>query len=182
MKPLILLVHQSADLYGSDKVLLSLVKGILDSGEFTPVVVVPESGALITILNALHVEVHVAEVGKLKRSVFTPKGLLHLPWRLAQAMRALTRIVNGRSIAVVHSNTLAVVGGALWARWHKVPHVWHIHEILLSPRVVSRGLTLLVRWLADTAMCNSMRTQQWLLAEQPSLARRSKVVFNGLPD
>ena len=178
----VLFVHQSAEMYGSDKVLLYLADGLLKEGKFFPIVVLPESGPLHHALKACGVEVHVGEVAKISRAMLSPLGLVRLAWQTIKALRSLDRIVAGRPIAVVHSNTLAVFSGAIWSVFRRKKHLWHVHEIILSPRRVSKAFPYLVKRLADRVMSNSTLTESWLLSEQPELAPRSVVVFNGLPD
>lgn len=178
---IILFVHQSSEMYGSDKVLLFLAQGLKLSGEFHPVVLLPETGPLHDALLASNVEVHVGEVAKVSRAVFSPMGLIRLGRQTLKAIRSLDIAVGGRPVAVVHSNTLAVLSGAMWALLRRKKHLWHVHEIILSPKLVSKAFPYLVRRLSDRAMSNSTLTEQWLLSEQPSLASHSVVVFNGLP-
>ena len=177
----VLFVHQSAEMYGSDKVLLYLVQGLQARGDFQPVVVLPEVGPLHAALIEAGIEVHVAEVGKVSRSVVTPAGLFRLVRSVFRGVRDLNRIAGNRTIALVHSNTLAVISGAVWAMLLRKPHLWHVHEIILSPKLASRAFPWLVRLLSDRVMSNSTLTERWLLSEQPALASRSVVVFNGLP-
>jgi glycosyltransferase involved in cell wall biosynthesis len=98
------------------------------------------------------------------------------------ALRQYDALVAGRPIALVHSNTLAVLVGAVWAWRRRVKHLWHVHEIILSPKIVSRAFPFLVRLGADRVMSNSTLTERWLLDHQPALKSRSIVVFNGLPE
>ncbi|MCE4557826.1 glycosyltransferase family 4 protein [Roseateles cellulosilyticus] len=177
----VLFVHQAAEMYGSDKVLLYLVKGLLSRGRFWPIVVLPEHGPLFAALREAGVEVHVAAIAKVKRAVFTPLGLLGLLGQMLAAVRDYDRVVAGREVAVVHSNTLAVLGGAAWAWRRRVKHLWHVHEIILSPRLVSRAFPWLVRVGSDKVVSNSTLTERWLLSHQPRLKDRSVVIFNGLP-
>lgn len=178
-RALVLFVHQSAELYGSDKALLALVETLRDS-HFRPVVVVPEPGPLPRALVALGVETHIAEVVKIGRAMYSPAGLLRLPGALRRCRCRLDAIVAGRAVQVVHSNTLAVLGGALWARRRGVPHLWHVHEIVESPAPVARALPLLVRLFADRVVANSRMTAAWLCAAQPALKARCAIVHNGI--
>lgn len=178
---IVLLVHQSAEMYGSDKVLLFLAQGLLKNNAFVPVVVLPETGPLYTALTAAGVEVHVSPVAKISRSAMTPVGLIKLTWQTLKAVRGLDQVVRGRPVAVVHSNTLAVLSGAAWALLRRKQHLWHVHEIILKPKLVSRIFPYLVRLLSDKVMSNSTLTEKWLLSEQPTLASQSVVAFNGLP-
>jgi glycosyltransferase involved in cell wall biosynthesis len=177
----ILFIHQSSEMYGSDKVLLLLVQGLSTRGVFHPIVVIPETGPLHSALLASNIEVHVGEVAKISRAIFTPLGLIRLGWKTFQAIRFLDRIVAGRSIGVVHSNTLAVLSGAVWAFFRRKKHLWHVHEIIISPKIVSKCFPYFVDWLSDRVMSNSTLTERWLLTVRPKLASRSVVVFNGLP-
>lgn len=181
-KQIILLVHQAAEMYGSDKVLLILAKGLADGSRFTPLVVLPEEGPLLDALREEGIEVHIGEVAKISRAIFGVRGFFSLLAKAGRSVRRLDEIVGGREIAVVHSNTLAVLSGALWARLRRRKHLWHVHEIILSPRIVSKAFPRLVRLLSDRAVSNSTLTERWLLSEQPDLKRKSRVVFNGLPE
>lgn len=178
----VLFIHQAAELYGSDKVLLYLVSGMVQRGQVWPIVVLPCKGPLWDALVAAGVEVHVGEIAKIRRSVFSPVGMLRLLRQAWMAIRQLDAIVAGRDVAVVHSNTLAVLAGAVWAWRRRVPHLWHVHEIILSPRLIGRLFPRMVYRGADLVMSNSTLTERWLLGEQPRLAGRSVVVFNGLPE
>lgn len=174
----VLFVHQSAEMYGSDKVLLYVVSGMAAHG-LKPIVLLPEEGPLLKELQKCGVETLIVPVAKLDRKTLSPKGLLRLPWRLYQSIVGINRAVAGRQIDLVYSNTLAVLGAALWARLMRKQHVWHVHEILLSPAVVRKVFPWMVRLLADKAICNSTMTNNWLLAEQPRLLAKTVVIWNG---
>jgi len=178
---LVLFVHGSAEMYGSDKVLLYLAQAVAAGCEFKPVVVLNEDGPLRAALEKSGVETHVAPVVKINRAMFTPAAPLTL-LRLTRACnRALDSIVAGRQVALVHSNTLAVLGGAVWAWRRGQRHLWHVHEIILKPALIRRALPWLAERLSQRVISNSSPTQAWLLAQAPRLAGRSVVVFNGLP-
>lgn len=165
-------------MYGSDKVLLSLVLG-LKSQEFHPIVLLPGAGPLLAALQAGGIEAHIVSVTKLDRATLSLKGLIGLPSNLLKSMRAISHLLKGRNVDLVYSNTLAVLGVAVWAKFRRIPHIWHVHELLLSPVVVKRGFPWLLRLLADKVICNSTMTKEWLLREQPSLAARTVVIWNG---
>ena len=179
--PLVFFVHGSAELYGSDKVLLNLVVAMVRGGLLQPVVLLHEKGPLLTELSLAGVEVHVACVSKVNRALLGPGA----PWTLWRSLRQsildFDRIAGGRHVSLVYSNTLAVLGGALWSRRRRLPHVWHVHEILQRPALVRRGLPWLAARLSQRLVSNSRQTQAWFLAQAPSARDRSEVIFNGLP-
>lgn len=179
MKKTILFVHQSADLYGSDRVLLALVSK-LDSARFYPIVLLPMDGPLVRELQAAGVECHVVVVTRLSRATLSFRGLLGLPLNLLKSMRAIDRVLGGRTIDIVHSNTLAVLSSPLWARWHGVPHIWHVHEIIINPKFVRKAYAYLLSWFADCIVCVSQATKANLVQDKPTLASKIRVVWNGL--
>ncbi len=179
-RPLWLVLHGSAEWYGSDKVLLATMAALRDDPAFKPVVVLHEDGPLRAALAAAGLEVHVAGVTKIRRALFTPGGVLQLPGQLAATLRAFDTVAAGRRVGLVYSNTLAVLGGAVWASRRRRPHLWHVHEILLHPALVRRGLPRLAAWASGHVLANSRQTQAWLEREAPALAGRVSTVFNGL--
>jgi glycosyltransferase involved in cell wall biosynthesis len=178
----VLFVHQSADLYGSDRVLLDIVRALVQAGG-EAIVALPAEGPLVGELRRGGAEVHrLGDDGvlKLSRAALSAGGLLRLAAALPRVLRALDRCVAGRRVDLVHSNTLAVLAGAWWARWRRVPHVWHVHEIVERPRLAARALPWLVSRAATAVACNSQATHGWLSAAQPALVGRSRVVWNGV--
>lgn len=175
----ILFLHQSADLYGSDKVLLAIVSRLVGS-RFHPIVVVPVNGPLVAELRLAGVECHIVPLTRLSRSIMSVRGLLSIPGEMTLSFKAIADLLKGRSISLLHSNTLAVLTGALWARQKKVPHVWHVHEIIVHPRFVKLIYGYLLKWFANRIVCISQATQANLLDDQPSLQPRCRLVWNGL--
>ena len=176
----ILFVHQAAELYGSDRVLLALVDQLQRDGQVFPIVVLPERGLLLDEFNKIGVEVHVRRLAKLQRSAFTPRGLVELIKGAARAVDELDSVVNGRRIAAVHSNTIAVLSGVIWSRVRRVRHVWHIHEIILKPRVVASALAWLVYLSSDRVACISQMVRDNLVRLCPRIAPLCEVIANGI--
>lgn len=175
-----LFVHQAAELYGSDRVLLALVQSLRAHAGCQPVVLLPEDGPLRQELEALGVEVHVVPLVKVSRALFSPPGLLGLFVQIPRSLKAISTLLAGRRIDVVHTNTLAVLSGAFWARLHGIPHVWHVHEIITRPKIVAWAFPVLLRLFSDRVVSISGMTQQNLLSRQPTLAAKSEIIFNGL--
>lgn len=175
----ILYIHHSADMYGADKVLLSLVTS-LDKSIFVPIVLLPESGELLVSLINAGIEVHVVPIVKVSRKTFNPINMCKMPLNLFSSLRSIDRILAGRCVHIVHSNTLAVLSGAFWAKWKRKIHVWHVHEIIIHPRIVKIMYGWLLRLFATKIVCISESTQEFVLSEQPTLAGKSVVVWNGI--
>lgn len=177
--PFVLLVHHDADLYGADQSLLRTVRA-MKSSPFTPIVALPHHGPLVPLLQAEGAEVHIGPVGKLTRQLMRPSAWHKLLADLWQSVRFMGRIVAGRPIQLVYTNSIAALGGALWAALHRKPKLWHVREIVVSPRLAAVGFPTLLQLLGGWCVCNSNATRQWIVGARPTLAARSSVIWNGL--
>ncbi|HLO74374.1 MAG TPA: glycosyltransferase family 4 protein [Flavobacterium sp.] len=139
----ILFVHQSAELYGSDKTLLLLLKHI-NKQKFCPIVVLPNDGPLKKELEKENIEVFITPVIKLHRKMFTPTNLLLLLNHFRQGFSTLNKLHKKYRFEIIYSNTLAVLIGFLFARIKGIKHIWHVHEIIESPKLVSKIFSFLI--------------------------------------
>lgn len=137
----ILFVHSSNEFYGSDVVLWQLVSG-LDRQRFEPIVVlpsdVPYEGKLSAVLRQAGILHYCIKMGVIRRRYFNLPGLVCYLTYLTYGVWQLGHLVKRHQIDLVHSNTSAVLGGALVARLYGLPHVWHVHEILEKPAWLGR--------------------------------------------
>jgi len=176
---LIAFFHQSSDLYGSDRILLQLAEGVQKAGG-KAVVLLPDSGPLTEEFSARGIEFHTLPMLKLSRARFTFGGLFDLACEMMSALPAYDRVFGNRHVDLVHSNTIAVLGGALWACRRRIPLLWHVHEIIEHPWIAARIFPRLIRAMADHVVCNSNATCEWLLSVQPSLTKKTSVIWNGV--
>jgi glycosyltransferase involved in cell wall biosynthesis len=175
----VLFVHQGAELYGSDKVVLNLASGVRAYG-YHPIVVLPNEGPLLTCLRDEGVECHLAPIGKVARSNLSPRGLLRLLGELMALWRCANTLGLKRRVDLVYSNTIATLGGALLAFLWRKPNVWHVHEIVLRPKLVASLFPRLVAIGSFSVISNSRKTAEWLNDRSPSLKSRNQVIWNGI--
>lgn len=178
----LLMLHQSAELYGSDRMLLEVARWVRDGGG-EPVVLLPASGLLTELLHGERIEVHVldeAQLLKVRRSQFTPHGIAQALTSLPGSVRAIDACIGDRHIDAVYSSTLATLGGVAWSSARRRPHLWHLHERVDSPAFAGWLFARLVERSADHVICNSRSTRQWLLHHAVGLDRRTSVVCNGV--
>jgi glycosyltransferase involved in cell wall biosynthesis len=124
----VLFVHSSSGRYGADRQ-LHLLATELDRDRYTPLAVLPTEGPLADDLRQAGVEVMVRRVSVLRRELGSPRGVVSVAAAAARDAIALGRIVRRRKVALVHSNTSVVLGGAAAAAAGQVPHIWHVREI-----------------------------------------------------
>lgn len=175
----ILFIHQSAELYGSDKTLLLLISK-LDKSRFKPVVVLPFDGPLKTELEKENVTVVIAPVLKLYRKMFTPKNILLFFQQINKAVAILDELNETYQFDLVYSNTLAVLLGIIYTKKRDIKHIWHVHEIIESPKIFTRLFRVFLKNKNNNRIVyNSIATQNfWNTTEK--LSSKSQVICNGL--
>lgn len=175
----ILVIHQSAEMYGSDKMLYLTIES-LDKNKFYPIIVLPEEGPLKDEFEKKGIEVVIAPVLKVYRSMFTPKNLLRFFKDIKKGIAILDLLNKKYNFDIVYSNTLAVLLGMVYARKRKIKHVWHVHEIITSPTLIANLFPVLLYRYADITVCNSHATEENLTKKLNKLSQKSIVIQNGL--
>lgn len=175
----ILFIHQSADLYGSDKTLLLLLSK-LDKTRFNPIVVIPLDGPLKEELEKENIKVIIAPVLKLYRKMFTPKNILLFFTQIKKAVSILDELNREYKFDIIYSNTLAVLLGMIYAKKRKIKHIWHVHEIIVHPKPIAYIFPKLVNRYSDIVVCNSKATMDNLISRENSLVKKALVIHNGL--
>lgn len=178
----ILFIHQSAELYGSDKTLLTLVTDLKSKG-FLPIVVLPNEGPLKKALENSEILVFILPVLKISRKMFSPFNLISLPIQAFKSLIALQNLSKKFKIDIVYSNTLAVLIGFLFAKFYNKKHIWHIHEIIEQPKFVSKIFSKLIRSKNNTQLIfNSFATQNFWENQSNKKLGANKVVWNGIEE
>lgn len=175
----ILFIHQSAELYGSDKTLLLLLKH-LDKTKFNSVVILPNDGPLKTELEKENIKVVIAPVLKLYRKMFSPGNILKFFVDIKEAFKALDILNKEYKFDLIYSNTLAVLLGMIYSRKRKIKHIWHVHEIIVHPKIIASTFPKLLNKYADLIICNSYSTMKNLTDRTKMLEHKSVVIYNGI--
>lgn len=167
------MVHSSSGRYGADRQ-LELIAAGLDRTRYEPLAVLPDEGPLASELRRAGVEVLVRPLGVLRRGETGARGLARLAATTGRSAAQLWRLIRQRQIALVHSNTSVVLGGAAAAALARVPHIWHVREIYSRfGRLWSPYRRLLAT--ADLLPCVSAAA-----AEQFGDVGRVRVIHDGL--
>ena len=175
----ILFIHQSAELYGSDKTLLLLLKHI-NRTKFFPVVILPNEGPLKIELEKENIKVVIAPVLKLYRKMFTPKNIFNFIKDIKKGISTLYKLNEKHHFDIVYSNTLAVLLGMVFAKKRKIKHLWHVHEIIDHPKIIASIFPKLLLHYSDLVVCNSFATEKNLIDKVPKLTSKSIVIYNGI--
>ena len=173
-----LVVNPSADLYGSDRMMLETVRGLRERG-WTVVVATSQHGPLVPELLAAGAAVEVCPAPVVRRSNLSPKGMLQLGREVLRGLPAMVRLVRRVKPDVIYVNTVTIPFWLLVARLLGAPSAIHVHEAEASASAVARfGLTVPTR-LADRVICNSATSLE-VAARSGGRRSRMQVVPNGV--
>lgn len=178
----IVFVSISSDMYGSSKVLLSLVMQMKKrEAAYNPIVCMPyEPGPLKDILIKEGVLVIEMPVVKLNRSMLKSLKFFSLMREYFMAKKILKRQTKGMKIDIIQSNTLATLFGAFYCVFHRPKHIIHVHEIMDRPKVVSIFFKNVLRFLCDFVVYNSEATRDFYNGMAKSLTKKSTTIVNGV--
>ncbi|MBQ8081389.1 MAG: glycosyltransferase family 4 protein, partial [Clostridia bacterium] len=175
----ILFLHAGAEMYGADKVMLDLIRN-LDKERFSAHVVLPCDGVLVDALKKENISVEVLPYPIMRRKYFTPKGILQYGLGLMKYSRALTRLAKERHIDLVHTNTAATLEGCFVSRRLRLPQLWSIHEIIVSPKLM---FSLTSRWIskyASVTVTDSGAVKRHLMGSGRFKDEDIHVIYNGV--
>lgn len=172
------MVNPSADLYGSDRMMLETVRGLGERG-WTVVVAASQHGALDRELLAAGATVEVCPAPVVRRSNLSPLGMLRLGGAVLRGMPAMVRLARRVRPDVIYVNTVTIPFWLVVARLMRIPSAIHVHEAEGSASAVARwGLTLPSR-LADRVICNSATSLE-VAARSGGRRSRMQVIPNGV--
>ncbi|MFH6780020.1 glycosyltransferase, partial [Clavibacter michiganensis] len=150
----ILVAHPSAELYGSDRVLLESVAGLVSAGART-VVTLPTDGPLVAALTGVGATVHRAPTPVLRKSMLRPRGFAALVGQSVRGLSAGLGLVRRTRPDAVYVNTVTIPLWILVGRLAGRPVLAHVHEAEGSAsRAVGTALALPLA-LATSVVANS---------------------------
>lgn len=177
--PRVLVVHPSAELYGSDRMVLESVRGAVEAG-FDVVVALGEDGPLADRVRAAGARAEVLPVPVLRKSSLTPRGLLRLAVSAVRAVLPQARLLRRERPSVLYVSTLTTPTWPLVGRLIGARVVAHVHEAEGRAPAAVRWAMAAPLLACRTVLVNSSYARQTLVEAQPRLAGRSQVVLNGV--
>lgn len=177
----ILYLHAGAEMYGADKILLETIEGI-NKKKYRPIVVLPTEGILVEKLKSLGVETFVIDYPILRRKFFNVRGILEYLVKYRKKCREIVALLDSENIDIIHVNTTAVLEGILLRRKLKAKLLWHVHEIILRPRVVHFTICFLMGFFSDRIVAVSEAVQRHILDTRVINDSKVDVVYNAVED
>ncbi|MHB9053008.1 MAG: glycosyltransferase [Thermoleophilia bacterium] len=177
-KSKVLLVHSSAGLYGADRCLVAIAREMVSRGT-TVHVAVPEEGALVGILGSAGARVHLLDTVVFRREMLSMRGVIGMVLRAPVSVWRLARLIRREKIGLVHTNTGVTVGGAVAARFCRVPHVWHFRDILSEFERYLRFYEPFVNCFSTRIIFITEAVRDHFSSE--GIKRKGVVIYDGIP-
>jgi glycosyltransferase involved in cell wall biosynthesis len=179
-RPRLLVAHPSGELYGSDRVAVESVAALAGAG-WDVVVALAADGPLRAELEAVGGQVLVVPAPVLRKSFLSPLGVPRFGLASLRAVPALLRVLRRVRPDAVYVNTLTLPVWLAVSRLARRPTLCHVHEAEHDlPRALRIALAAPLL-CAHVVVANSELTREVLTAAVPPLARRTRVVQNGVP-
>ena len=168
----VLFVHQSAELYGSDRTFEQSVRGFRRTApECHITVVLATDGPLRKFLQIHADEILIAPLFVLRKQLLKQGALFNLPALVQAIKKAMTMVVG---YDAVYINTAVIIDYILACRLKKIPAVLHVHELPIG--LTRMLLRLVVRYCGATIIFNSQATRKAFAVEED---QRHLVIPNG---
>lgn len=172
----VLAVHPGAEMFGSDRMLLESVTGMVEGGAQVTVAV-PALGPLVDHLRDAGAQVIVAPAFVLRKALMKPSGWPRLVSDLMRGLGSAWRLLGRVGPDVVYVSTIIEPLWPLLGRLRRVPVVSHVHE---AERWPVAALLYAPHALSGQVITNSRFTGGAIARVLPGLARRSRIVLNGV--
>lgn len=176
----VLIAHPGAELYGSDRVMLETLAGLVERS-WRVVLAVPNEGPLLAEARRLGAETVVLPVPVIRKSVLKPRNLPRFIGGSVSASRRIESLLKRLRPDVVYVSTLTIPLWIARARARRIPVLAHVHESERSAPTVLREAIAWPLLLADRVLVNSEFSRASLTEVVPALEKRSTVVYNGVP-
>lgn len=168
----LLFVHQSAELYGSDRTFVQSIKSCRKTYPKCKItVLLPFNGPLIKHIKPFANQIVIDDLIILRKSTILRK-IVYKPFNFFQRIFKATKLINGHDLTYI--NTTVVLDFILASRFSKKPCIIHAHE--LPTRFIKIILNLILYLSKGILIFNSNATR---LAYSTVKYRRNYVIPNG---
>jgi glycosyltransferase involved in cell wall biosynthesis len=176
----VLVAHPGAELYGADRVFLETVSALRIQGTDV-VAALPTEGPLLGELKARGARVLICRMPVLRKNLLNAAGLLRLLKMVVQGVADGIRILRAVRPDVVYVSTLTIPLWAPLGKLFRVPVLTHVHEAEReAPRLLRFALAAPLM-LSRAVIANSHYSRAVLTDSVPQLAKKTVVLYNGVP-
>lgn len=176
---IVLFFHPSSDLYGSDKILISIIKNY---NTYEKILVLQKTGPLVEVLQKecpdliIHFE---PDIPLFVKKHMTLKGVIRFIYFLIKFNFISKKLQYKFKPNIVYLNTLATSPIVLFFS-KKTTKVIHVHEILKNSNIFHRIINSIAINYCNYAICVSKAVLNNMVIARPQLKHKLKLIYNGV--
>jgi glycosyltransferase involved in cell wall biosynthesis len=171
--------HPGAELYGSDRMTLEAVAGLVER-DWHVVLAVPALGPLTTEADRIGAASTVIDAPVLRKSLLRPLSLVGFAGASVVGAARIAGLLRRERPDAVYVATVTIPLWILVARLLRIPVVCHVHESERRASRAVRGLLAAPVALATRVVVNSRHSLETLVEAAPRVAARAVVLYNGV--
>jgi glycosyltransferase involved in cell wall biosynthesis len=172
----IVYVSASASGYGAENALYDLVTHL--PPQFSPFVLLPEEGPLVKKLQDAGIAHRVIPYAVLNRFYLHPIRIVALFVGIIRSTIRLVKVFHELQPDLIHTNNILVLPSAFAAAIVRVPHVWHIREIIQRHHLPN-FLWTLWRWTIERLSTRIICISSAVQSQFPS-SNKTVVIHDGI--
>jgi len=178
----ILFISHSSELGGAERSLLDLLKKI-NRDKFNPIVVTPNKGSLSAELKKINIQNYCRFIDHWF-PFYESYGAKHF-FKFISGLRgriwSISHLIEKHNIDIIYTNTIMPIDGALAAKKHSIPHIWHIREYPSGNKDIKGYFpypNIIINYLSKNIITNSKNLQSKVKSK--FIKRPINVVYNGI--
>ena len=179
MSSRVLVAHPSAELYGSDRVLLESVVGLIEHG-YSVIVTVPTPGPLVHRLKSAGAQVILTPTPVLRKEFLSTSGLARLAGQFLTSAWPGLRLLRRSRPDVVLVNTVTIPLWLVLSKITRVPVICHVHEGESTASRVVKAAIAAPLMLTDAVIANSRFSVGVLTKSISRVESRAEVILNAI--
>ena len=174
-----MVVHPGSELFGSDRMALESVRGLIAAG-LRVIVALPDRGPLALELERAGATTALVPMLVARKSLLHPRSWLSSIFVALRSLTATMRLLRRERPAVVYVSTITIPLWPILARLGRARVISHVHEAEASGSGLINALLYAPHLVADEVLVNSRFSLATIQMSLPAVARRARVVYNGV--
>ncbi len=158
----ILVAHSSNDLYGASRILLKILKVLIDQGHEVHLFL-PTNGPLNKNIIVSKTKLSIINLGIFRKKYFNFFGLINRGFNIFLSTLILTYHIKKKNIDTVYINTSTVLSPALASKITGKKCIYHIHEIPDSSKLYTKILSYCINSLSNKILVVSNAVKNYWL-------------------
>lgn len=171
----ILFITSSSELYGENRCLLNLLRGL--DYRFKPIVLLPDKGLFEDKLKELGIESYRIVIPIIRRS-YNPFKIISFFLLIAPSIIQMSLIIKNKNIKILHTNTSLTITGGIAAKLMGIKNVWHVREII-SQEIIRKILSYFIYHLSDKIVVMSNEVKSLFFKERKG-SQKIIVLYEGI--